>query len=290
MIKHGQLNKPKWRNIHAKLPAYDLQYAEVLLTAYNRNPGRSLKQHLEQIMERAWPYFAADNLIPNYQSEVERIFYPETSSADKPTVNPELINPYQEANFIRISDVNLYVLESFSLIDQKWQQPYEHWLKLILDSIDQESVFYPFGIMPDEQNYVPTMETAFATETLDTIKIVYQLHSEQQNSNTEGFFTRQILQTNNLYQIYNIATGQKMSEQTDIRAMALFADHIVKHSSDPNEYVNSEVLTSIRTGLSTNQYKESSSPLNNLFYKNVDDKTIFNATDQLYVLVSGIIK
>ena len=166
---------------------YDLQYADVLLTAYNRNPGRSLKQHLEQIMERVWPYFSAEELTPNYHSEVERIFYPETSSSEKPTENPELINPYRDANIIRLSDVNLYVLESFALFDQKWQQPYEHWSKLIIDSIDSKSVFYPFGIIPDEQNYVPTMEMAFAAKTLDTIKIVYQLNSEQQNPNTEGF-------------------------------------------------------------------------------------------------------
>ncbi|HHT24150.1 MAG TPA: hypothetical protein GXZ76_01330 [Clostridiaceae bacterium] len=269
---------------------YDLQYADVLLTAYNRNPGRSLKQHLEQIMERAWPYFSADKLTPNYQSEIERIFYPETSSTDKPTENPELINPYQDANIIRLSDINLYVLESFSLIDQKWQQPYEHWSKLIIDSIDSESVFYPFGIMPDEQNYVPTMETAFATETLDTIKIVYQLKSKQQNSNTEGFVNRQLIQTNNLYKTYNIVTGQNMSEQTDIQAMALFADHVVKYSSDSNEYTNSEVLASISAGLSTKQYKEKLSPLNKLFYESIDAKRLFNATDQLYVLISGIIK
>ncbi|NLM18777.1 MAG: hypothetical protein GX217_01985 [Clostridiaceae bacterium] len=269
---------------------YDLQYADVLLTAYNRNPGRSLKQHLEQIMERVWPYFSAEELTPNYHSEVERIFYPETSSSEKPTENPELINPYRDANIIRLSDVNLYVLESFALFDQKWQQPYEHWSKLIIDSIDSKSVFYPFGIIPDEQNYVPTMEMAFAAKTLDTIKIVYQLNSEQQNPNTEGFFNQQLLQTNNIYQIYNIATGQNMSEQTDIQAMALFANHIVKYSSNSNDYVNSEVLASIRAGLSTNQYKDNLSSLNNLFYKNIDNKLFFNATDQLYVLVSGIIK
>jgi len=244
---------------------YDLQYADVLLTAYNRNPGRSLKQHLEQIMERVWPYFSAEELTPNYHSEVERIFYPETSSSEKPTENPELINPYRDANIIRLSDVNLYVLESFALFDQKWQQPYEHWSKLIIDSIDSKSVFYPFGIIPDEQNYVPTMEMAFAAKTLDTIKIVYQLNSEQQNPNTEGFFNQQLLQTNNIYQIYNIATGQNMSEQTDIQAMALFANHIVKYSSNSNDYVNSEVLASIRAGLSTNQYKDNLSSLNNLF-------------------------
>ncbi|NLJ71370.1 MAG: hypothetical protein GX328_07965 [Clostridiaceae bacterium] len=269
---------------------YDLQYADVLLTAYNRNPGRSLKQQIEQIMERVWPYFSADELIPNYQSEVERIFYPETSSADKPTGNPELVNPYQDTNIIRLSDVNLYVLESFSLIDQKWSQPYENWSELVSDSIDSESVFYPFGIMPDEQNYVPTAETAFAALALDTIKIVYQLNPEQQNSNTEGFVNRQLLQTNNLYEIYNMVTGQNMSNQTDIQAMALYADHIVKGFSDPNDYANSEVLTAIRAGLSTNQYKDNLSPLNTLFYKNIDKKMLFNATDQLYVLVSGIVK
>ena len=81
-----------------------------------------------------------------------------------------------------------------------------------------------------------------------------------------------------------------MSEQTDIQAMALFANHIVKYSSNSNDYVNSEVLASIRAGLSTNQYKDNLSSLNNLFYKNIDNKLFFNATDQLYVLVSGIIK
>ncbi|MGB4609751.1 MAG: hypothetical protein WBH77_03920 [Saccharofermentanales bacterium] len=269
---------------------YDLQYAEVLLTAYNRNPGRDLQKQLEQIMVRVRPYFSAEELTPNYQSEVERIFYPETSSTDRPTENPELINPYRDASMIRLSDVNLYVLESFSLLDQQWQQVYEHWSELITDSIDSESVFYPFGIMPDEQNYVPTAETAFAVTTLDTMKIVYQLNDEQQNSNTEGFFNRQILQTNNLYQIYNIATGQKMSEQTDIQAMALFGNHIVKNFSEPSNYANSEILASIRAGLSTNQYKDNLSSLNNLFYTTIDNKTLFLATDQLYVLVSGIIK
>ncbi|HHU53561.1 MAG TPA: hypothetical protein GXZ43_05745 [Clostridiaceae bacterium] len=269
---------------------YDLQYAEVLLTAYNRNPGRDLKQDIEQIMERVWPYFSADELTPNYQSEVERIFYPETSSSDKPTENPELINPYRSAKIIRLSDVNLYVLESFSLIDQKWQKTYERWSELITDSIDSESVFYPFGIMPDERTYVPTAETAFAVSTLDTMKIVYQSGVEHQNSNTEGYLKRQLLQTNNLYEIYNLATGQNMSNQTDVQSMALFANHYVKDSSDSDEYLDSEVLASIRAGLSTNQYKDNLSPLNYLFCRTADTEVLFIAADQLYVLISGIIK
>ncbi|MDI9490829.1 MAG: hypothetical protein ACOX2H_00795 [Saccharofermentanales bacterium] len=271
--------------------AYDLEYAEILLTSYNRNPGKSLLKKIDTIMQRAWPFFSAKELAPNYSSKIERIFYPEPSSEAAPTANPELIDPYVDAEYSRLADINLYVLESFSLLDSKWEVIYSDWSKLIAGSVSEEQIFYPFGIWPDQKNYVATSGVALEAFTLDTVKIVFQLNQDQQNSNTEGFLARQILQTNNLFKSYNMASQQNMSEETDICALALFAEHTVSEITDPLDYQTSEIITAIRLGLSTRQLKDDFSPLNYLFYSQLADKKLhFSASDQLFVLTSGVIK
>lgn len=157
------------------------------MTSYNRNPGKSLLKKIDTIMQRAWPFFSAKELAPNYSSKIERIFYPEPSSEAAPTANPELIDPYVDAEYSRLADINLYVLESFSLLDSKWEVIYSDWSKLIAGSVSEEQIFYPFGIWPDQKNYVATSGVALEAFTLDTVKIVFQLNQDQQNSNTEGF-------------------------------------------------------------------------------------------------------
>lgn len=267
---------------------YDLKYAEILIHAYNQNPSRKMLTKIENIMDRTWPYFEADILTPNVETEIEKIAYPEASSDSEPVENPELFDPYIKKEFIRLSDVNTYVLESFALIDKKWQESFETWSHLITDSTSSESTFYPYGIWPDQKNYISTANIAFRTNTYDNIRIIYNLSSEQENSNAIGFFNRQILQTNVFKKAYHISSKQSLSDQIDLKAMALFSEHLLKE--DLASLDNLETIERIQSGLKTNQYLNDLSDLDKLFYQNEELGLTFLADNQLAILNSGLLR
>ncbi len=269
--------------------AADLEYAEILLTAYNNNPSKQLFNQIKEVMERVWPYFEGETLEPNDDINVERILYPETSSSDQPTENPELVDPYREEKIIRLSDVNLFVLKSFSLIDEKWIPVFDKWDHLIGDSIEAGTQFYPLGIYSDLQNYVATGSQAFAVSTYDNVKILFQ-SVDYVNTDTLGFYKRALLQNNVLSQYYHASSMQSMSDMIDISSMAMFSEYLVKNSSEIDAEAES-LLTAITNGLIPRQYKNEFNDLNLLFYQNSEDANaqyIFYASDQIHVLLSGL--
>ncbi len=296
MIEHLFLQEDHWVTqmtlqnqilaVEQKTWNYDLQYAEVLLTAYNINPTKDLFRQIERMMQRALPYFEDPEQLADYQVSAERILYPETSSSDRPTENPELLNPYREENIIRLSDINLFVLHSFALIDQTWQPIYEQWAALIEQSIEPESQFYPLGIYADLKNYLTTGNQAFAVSTYDNLKMIYQ--SEQiANTKTLSFYKRALLRTNTLDQSYHLISLQGLQNQDDIISLAIFAEFL-SNELPKQEAETQTLLNIIANSLSTKQYHDQFNTLDQLFYEKDNQETnTFYAAQQIHILLTG---
>ncbi len=267
---------------------YDLKYAEVLLTAYNLDPSRALKKDLEAVMERAEPYFSVAELTPNTQMEVENVYYPETSSDNKPTVNPDLLDPYNEEQFIRLSDVNLFVLESFAELDESWLKPCQTWKKVFADSLAENSTFYPLGVFPDLKSFIMSGEQAFTVCTKDNIRILYQNPFAVETPTTSGFFKKTILARNSLAKSYHIATEQSLSDESDLAALSIFSQYLTARSPE-NSAETEQLLDSIRIGFRLQRFDDELSPLDQMYHQTIHgQEVLFTAEDQLQVLISGL--
>ncbi|NLJ95370.1 MAG: hypothetical protein GX326_07785 [Clostridiaceae bacterium] len=272
--------------------AYDLKYAEVLLLSFNQNPSKQTLKEIKQIMEPLLPLFADNKLPANVKIDVERIFFPETSSEAKPTANEALFDPYKEEEFIALVDVNLHVLESFALIDENWQKPFEEWLTIFEEAIggsvnDEESViFYPIGISSDLEDYFATGNQAFSASTWENVKILYNVSDIIPNPTLSGFYKREILQTNFLNKAYHNVSLQSLSENSDAASMALFSQ-LISQDGINNETI--QINESIKNGLTVLQYNNRFVDLDGLYYEKTEDgKFLFTAKNQISVLNSAL--
>lgn len=268
---------------------YDLKYAEVLLLSYNQEPSQDTLGQINQIKDKLLPVFTKSTLPANTTMKVERILYPETSSSSKPTENLDLIDPYMEEEFIQLSDVNLYVLESFALLDENWQAPYDQWSEIFTQAIsDSENVFfYPIGISSDLDYYISSGEQAFSALTWENVKILYQSPEKLQNPELSGFYKRQILQTSFLNEKYHNVSLQSLSNNSDVASIALFSEYL--NQSQEKTADLSKLNESIKNGLTVLQYKNKFNDLNGLFSENTEEgKLLFTAKNQISVLNSGL--
>lgn len=270
---------------------YDLKYAEILLTAYNIHPSKSLRQQIEAVMARVKPYFEAPQLSANISMEVEQVYFPETSSEAEPSANPELINPYSKEEFIRLSDVNLFVLESFSLLDPVFQPFYEEWLEVFRQAATLSDTFYPFGVFPDQKHFIMSGEEAFATYSEDNIKILYQNPNTLDRPALSGFYKRTISRQNNLLKAYHIATRQGLGDDIDIISLSLFSQYVTSRSTE-NSADTEMIMDAVRIGFELQRYDDPFSPMDQLYHQTIvkGEPVNFASADQLAILISGLIK
>lgn len=271
---------------------YDLALADILLTVYNKQPSQKILSELKTVMDRSYPYFMDSQSMPNLDLKVERIFYPESSVQSEPTPNPELYDPFKEARFIRLSDINLFVLESFSLIDETWQPVFERWQGLIENSKTESTPFYPLGIMPNLQDYVSTGSQAFLTLTIDNVKLLYTAPSQasdQAYTACRAFYKQSILDGGGLATAYHINSLKAMTDEPDLSSLALLTDYFkLKRQA---EYPDTDsLLQGIRALVEVNRYKDKLSDLDEFYFRPTAGDHILNfqAEDQILLMTAGL--
>ncbi len=272
--------------------AYDLTYADILLTAYNRNPSSQILLEIHKTMDRAYPYFTNSQSMPNLDLKLERIFYPESSAQSEPSSNPQLLDPYKEAKFIRLSDINLFVLESFSLLDSKWQAVFDQWQALIEHSKETSSAFYPLGIMPNLQDYVATGRQAFLSFSLDNVKLLYTSSSkasDQYYAACRAFYKQTILDGSGLFTAYHINSLEPMTGDMDLPSLALLADYFMLKQQAAYPEAD-DLVQRIKTLAEVFRYRDQLSELDQLFYRKRDDVSPlqFQAEDQILLMTTGL--
>ncbi len=204
-----------------------LDYASVLMAAYQADPRIELWQELEILSKLLLDEFKDGVPEPDLQLAIPTVA-PAPDPAATPTPVPE-ISPTPEPapvyGLIRLDSIDLNTMRQLIDIDQSWKTIYEKWLPVVSSGLVSEQLpLYALAVWPGLDNYINFSGESGAVASKESITCTLNLAEVGSvDQRAVRWINDQLLNNFAIYDTYNIIQGHSMSQIENPSAYGLTA-------------------------------------------------------------------
>jgi hypothetical protein len=162
---------------------------------------------------------------------------PAATPTPKPTATPAVTEPGMTIQVLRLATIDLFTMQSYAGLDERWQQIYEKYLTIVSQGyISDELPLYALGYEESQNAYVSFSGAVPSVNTEEALLTILRLcEIGQENPRSLNWLRKQLYNQRAIYESYHIAQGQPTSGLECVSGYAIVA-RIARINGDRDLY------------------------------------------------------